>query len=137
MSEPEDEDKDLEFIEKLTHKVQLSVAHSELTRWRAHPLAEADKDKILQSLFVSRVEYEQYVNDLRESEEFQRKEAEARAAADQARRENDPAHWKRMYQDMVEREEKRKRTRDMWLGYVMVCAVFLAFGYILKLFHLI
>jgi hypothetical protein len=136
MNEPEDEDKDLEFIEKLTHKVQLSVAHSELTRWRAHPLAEADKDKILQSLFVSRVEYEQYVNDLRESEEFQRKEAEARAAADQARLENDPAHWRSMYQRMVEREEERKRKSDLNLSIFLVCAAFAAVLYILRMFHL-
>ncbi len=135
MSEPED--MDFEFVEKLSHDVNLSLAHSELTRWGAPPRSEADKDKLLKSLFVSRAEYEQYVIDLREREEREQKEAVAREAAEQARLENDPKHWKRLYLRMVEREEERKRTHDMYLGMFMVCAIFVAIVYTLRLFHIV
>ena len=128
MSEPED--KDFEFVEKLSHDVNLSLAHSELTRWGAPPRSEADKDKILKSLFISRTEYEQYVIDLRAREEREQKDAEARDVAEQARLENDPRHWKRLYLRMVEREEERKRKRDMYLGMFMVCAAIAAIIYI-------
>lgn len=112
--------------------MQLLAAHSLLTKWRTTPLSEADKDKILQSLFVSRAEYEQYVIDLREREEREQKEAEAREAARQARLENDPKYWKRMYERMVERDEERNR--DMWFGVVMVLAAFLAIAFLLRIF---
>jgi len=131
MSEPED--KDFEFVEKLSHDVNLSLAHSELTRWGAPPRSEADKDKILKSLFISRTEYEQYVIDLRARAEREQKDAEARDVAEQARLENDPRHWKRLYLRMVEREEERKRKRDMYLGMFMVCAAIAAIIYILGL----
>jgi hypothetical protein len=102
---------DPDYIDKQFAAVNLLAVHSQLTQWRAHPLSEAEKEKILQSWFVSRAEYEQYVIDLREREDRQQKEAVAREAARQAHLEDDPAYWKRMYLRLVE----RKRTRDMYL----------------------
>jgi hypothetical protein len=132
MSEPEDDD----YLSKQSQEMLLWVAHFQLTQWRDPPLSGAQKEKILQLQGVSRAEYEQYVIDRREREEREEKEDRAQTAANWARRENDPAHWKRMYQDMVEREEERKRTRDMYLGYVMVCGVFVAILYFLRIFNI-
>jgi hypothetical protein len=78
------EDEDMEHLEKLSKQVNLGLAHAELTRWGAPPRSELDKDKILESLFVSRAEYEQYVSDLREREARERKEAETREIVRQA-----------------------------------------------------
>jgi hypothetical protein len=132
MGEPDYPD----YVDKQIADVRLSAVHSQLTQWRAHPLSEAEKEKILQSWFVSRADYEQYAIHLRESEECEQKDAEAREAARQARLENDPAYWKRMYQHVVEREEERKRKHDMQLGMFMVCAVFAVILYVLKLLNL-
>ena len=126
------EDENMEDLEKITKRVNLGLAHAELTRLGAPPRSEPDKDKILKSLFLSRAEYEQYASALREREARELKEAEAREIARQARLENDPKHWKRLYEDMVRREEERKTNRDMWIGAVIVLAAIAALAWLLE-----
>jgi len=41
----------------------------------------------------------------------------------QAKREADSAYWKRLYLDMVEREERRQREREMVYGLLIVSAI--------------
>ena len=135
MSAPEDEGLD---FDKFSKRVNLSLAHSELTRWGASPRSEADKDKILKSLFLDRSEYEQYVIDLQDQEERERKESEARETARLDRLENDPKHWKRMYEGVVEREKRKhdqqRTNRQMWFGAAIVLGAFVAISFLLKLF---
>ena len=130
------DDEDMEDAEKFTKRVNLGLAHAKFTRWGAPPCSEVDKDKILESLFISRAEYEQYASDLREHEEGEWKQAKARELARQAQLENDPKHWKRLYEDMVKREkrreEERKTNRDMWIGAVIVLAAFTSLVWLLE-----
>jgi hypothetical protein len=130
------EDEDMEDAEKFTKRVNLGLAHAELTRFGAPSRSEADTEKILRSLFVSAAEYEQYASDLRERETHERKEVEAREVARQARLENDPKYWKRLYEDMVEHEKRRKKeqktNRDMWIGAVIVLVAFAALAWLLE-----
>jgi hypothetical protein len=101
---------------------------------RSQPLSKADEERFFQSRFVSRNDYEQYASHLQEQEKRDQRDAEARETARQARIENDPVHWKRMYEIMVGRENERQRTRKMWLGGLMICGVFFAIMSILRLF---
>jgi hypothetical protein len=54
--------------EKFYNELQLSIAHSQITQ-RFPPMSEEEKEKVLQSLFVDRSDYEQYVVLLQQREE--------------------------------------------------------------------
>jgi hypothetical protein len=119
--------------EKFYNELQLSIAHSQITQ-RFPPMSEEEKEKVLQSLFVDRSDYEQYVVLLQQREEQERKDDESREAARLARLENDPAYWKRLYLDMVEREKERKKqkeiTQSIWIVSGVVGALLLLLKFI-------
>jgi len=59
--------------------------------------------------------------------------SQEKAEARDARIENDPAHWKRMYHQLVEREKARKR--GMLIGTFIACGIVVAVVVILELFN--
>jgi hypothetical protein len=117
--------------EKFYNELQLSIAHSQITQ-RFPPMSEEEKEKVLQSLFVDRSDYEQYVVLLQQREEQERKDDESREAARLARLENDPAHWKRLYLEMVEREKERKTQHEIIKGGLIIGAIVLVLSLLLK-----
>jgi hypothetical protein len=122
--------------EKCYYDLNLSIAHAHITKVHFPPLSEDEKDKVLHSLFVSREDYERYVVSLRQQEEQESKNAEAREAKRKAEQENDPRYWKRLYLNLFEREEERKREREMILGVVMLSGIVGAIMFVAKfVFH--
>lgn len=72
------------------------------------------------------------IKDRAEAEEKERLASQARESARQAHRENDPAYWKRLYLDMVEREKERKRQKEITQSILIVSGVVGALLLLLK-----
>ena len=66
----------------------------------------------------------------REAEERREREAEELAERLRVQRENDPRYWKSRYEGLLQQIESEKqekqRTRDMYIGMILVSAIFAA-----------
>lgn len=89
----------------------------------APPPTEDQKRAIQEMLDSQKRAYDDHLKKRAETEAKEQQAWEDGAAARQAELEKSPAHWKRLYLGMVEREEERKRSFEMTQSIVIVTAL--------------